>query len=216
MKTKKLVITALLLAIGTLLSFIQIIRLPFGGSVTLASMVPVVLIAYIYGTKWGIFSAFVYSILQIFCGMGTVSAFFMPGESQMVFWAALCVCVIDYLLAYTMLGFGGVFKGKLKNSSLEISLGSVLALLLRYIMHIISGAVFFGSWAGWFFGEDSGLSQIAVFRDFCTLVLKTFDGAEIAVLYSVIYNGSYMIPEIIITLLISPIVYKALKHSQKI
>jgi len=215
MKTKKLVLTALLLAIGTLLSFIQIIRLPFGGSVTFASMVPIVLIAYIYGTKWGLFSSFVYALLQILSGLGTVSAFFMPGESQMVLWMAVCVCVLDYLLAYTMLGFSGIFKNKLKNTSLEISLGAVVSLLLRYLVHIISGAVFFGSWASWFFGEESGLSQISALSGFCSWVIENFSGSGIAVLYSVIYNGAYMIPEIILTLVIAPAIYKALKLSQK-
>ena len=215
MKTKKLVLTALLLAIGTLLSFIQIIRLPFGGAVTLASMVPIVLISYIYGTKWGLFSSFVYALLQILSGMGTVSAFFMPGESQMVLWMAVCVCVLDYLLAYTMLGFGGIFKNKLKNSSLEISLGAVVSLFLRFLVHIISGAVFFGSWASWFFGDESGLSQIPALSGFCSWVIENLSGNAIAVLYSVIYNGAYMIPEIIITVIIAPVIFKALKLSLK-
>ena len=60
MKSKRLVTTAMLLAIAVILSLIKVFELPFGGSVTAASMMPVILIAYIYGIKWGIFSAFVY------------------------------------------------------------------------------------------------------------------------------------------------------------
>ena len=120
MKTKKLVTTAMLLAMAVLLSLVQVLKLPFGGSVTLVSMLPVVLIAYMFGTKWGLFSAFVYSLLQMLTGMDTVTAFFMPGDSQMALGAALCVCLIDYILAYTMLGFGGIFKGKFLNLPLNM------------------------------------------------------------------------------------------------
>ena len=176
MKTKKFVLTAMLIAVGTLLSFFQIIRLPFGGSVTLLSMMPVILIAWMYGTRWGVFSAFVYSVLQLVCGMGTVSAFFLPGDSKMALGAALCVCILDYILAYTMLGFGGIFRDKIKNESLAISLGALVALTLRLVMHVISGAVFFGAWAEWFFADSSGLSQISIFKGFCDWVMQTFSG----------------------------------------
>ncbi len=108
MKTKRMVITAMLLAIGAVLSVFQPFQLPFGGGITLASMLPVVLIAFLYGTRWGLFSAFIFSLLQLLFGLKTVSAFFLPGDSQMVLYKALIVCLIDYILAYTMLGFGEV------------------------------------------------------------------------------------------------------------
>ena len=69
MKTKKLVVSAVMLAIATVLSFFQPFQLPFGGGITLASMMPLVIIAYIYGTKWGLLSGFVYSVLQMILGM---------------------------------------------------------------------------------------------------------------------------------------------------
>lgn len=213
MKTKKLVTTAMLLAMAVLLSLVQVLKLPFGGSVTLVSMLPVVLIAYMFGTKWGLFSAFVYSLLQMLTGMDTVTAFFMPGDSQMALGAALCVCLIDYVLAYTMLGFGGIFKGKFKNGASELVLGVVVALGLRYLMHIISGAIFFGAWADWFFGDSTGLTQVAAFKGFCTWVLSTFKGASLSVVYSIVYNGCYMIPEMIITVIVAPIIYKVLEKS---
>ena len=133
----------------------------------------------------------------------------------MVLWMAVCVCVLDYLLAYTMLGFGGIFKNKLKNASLEISLGAVVSLFLRFLVHIISGAVFFGSWASWFFGDESGLSQIPALSGFSSWVIENLSGNAIALLYSIIYNGAYMIPEIIITVIIAPVIFKALKLSLK-
>lgn len=214
MKTKKLVTTAMMLAIAVLLSLVQIFKLPFGGSVTLVSMMPIVIVSYMYGVKWGFFTAFAYSILQMLTGMDTVSAFFLPGDSQMALGAALCVCLIDYVLAYTMLGTAGVFKGKFKNSTLEICLGTVVALFLRYIMHIISGAIFFGAWAEWFFADGTGLMQISALKGFCSWVMNNITGGSLAVFYSIVYNGSYMIPEIIITAIVTPIVYKVLEKSK--
>ncbi len=206
MKTKKLVVSAMLIAIATVLSLIQPFQLPFGGGITLASMMPIVILAYIYGTKWGLFSAFVYSIVQIVTGMKTVAAFFMPGDSQMTLFAALGVCLVDYILAYTALGIGGIFKGKLRSSGAEVCLGALVALFARYLMHIISGAVFFGAWAEWFFTQEG-------FYAIGEKIMNTFSGGALALVYSVFYNGLYMIPEIIITAIVTPIVYKALEKS---
>ncbi|MBR6719411.1 MAG: energy-coupled thiamine transporter ThiT, partial [Clostridia bacterium] len=57
MKTKKLVVCAMLIALGSVLSVIQPFALPFGGGITLASMMPVCLIGMIYGMKTGVLSA---------------------------------------------------------------------------------------------------------------------------------------------------------------
>lgn len=216
MKTKKLVTTAMLLALAVILSLVKVFELPFGGSVTLVSMMPIVLIGYIYGTKWGICSALIYSVLQILTGMNVVSAFFLPGDSQMAVPAALGVCLLDYILAYGALGFGGIFKNKFKSRTSEIVLGTIVALFLRYLMHIISGAIFFGTWAEWFFADSTGLSQIAIFKPFCDFVMSNMKGSGLALFYSVIYNGAYMIPEIIITAIITPIIYKVMVSSKVI
>ncbi len=214
MKTKKLVTTAMLLAFALVLSLIQVIQMPFGGSVTLVSMLPVILIGYMYGTKWGILSAFVYSILQLLTGMGTVSAFFLPGEGQLALPSAICICIIDYILAYTMLGFGGIFKGRLKTPTAQVCFGAIAAMMLRYLMHIISGAIFFGAWAQWFFADSTGLSQISFMSDFCDWVINSIKGSGLSIFYSIVYNGAYMIPEIIITTLFAPIIYKILNKSK--
>lgn len=216
MKTKKLVTTAMLLAFGLILSLIQIIHLPFGGEVTLVSMLPVILIGYMYGVKHGIFSALVYSFLQMLVGMGTVSAFFLPGESQMALYAAILICVIDYCLAYSCLGLGGILKNRIKNPMVSLLLGVTICIILRYIMHIISGYIFFGSWAEWFFSDSSGLLQIGALKGFCSWVMNNLSGNGLSLFYSIIYNGAYMIPELLITLITTPIVYKVLKKSQSI
>lgn len=75
---------------------------------------------------------------------------------------------------------------------------SIVALSLRYLAHIISGYIFFGTWAEWFFSQD-GFALGAK-------ILEKFSGQGLALLYSVIYNGLYMIPEIIITAIVALII----------
>lgn len=64
--TKRLVETAMLLAVATVLTIISgyiPFQLPFGGSITIVSMLPIVMIAYRYGTKWGLFSGFIFALI---------------------------------------------------------------------------------------------------------------------------------------------------------
>ena len=206
-KTKKMVTSAMLIAIGIVLSLFTPFHLPFGGGITLASCLPIILISFIYGVKSGLFTAFIFSIMQIVIGMNTVSAFFLPGDSQMVLWRAISVCLLDYIIAFTVLGFGGIFKDKMKNKSVALICSTVFAMSLRYITHIISGAIFFGAWAEWFFTQD-GFYKIG------ETILNTFSGTSLSLVYSVFYNGLYMIPEIIITAIVAPIVYKFLSASK--
>lgn len=203
--TKKLALSAMLVALATVLAAISMaipLQLPFGGSVTLASMLPIVLIGYMFGMKWGLTGAFVFAIIQMLLGWGTVSAFFMPGDSQMLWWKAVIVCLLDYILAYTVLGFSGIFANKLKKPAAALCVGSIFALTLRYICHIVSGAIFFGTWAEWFFTDVMpGLGK---------WVLSTFSGTGLSVVYSIVYNGLYMIPEIILTAVLAAILPAAM------
>ena len=209
MKTKKLVTSSMLLGIAVVLSIIQPFSLPFGGGVTVASMAPVCIIAILYGTKQGLLAGGVYGLIQMLIGAKTVAAFFLPGDSQMSLFAAIAVCFMDYILAYTVIGFAGVFKGKIKNTVVAVTLGTIFALLLRYIVHIISGAIFFGSWAEWFFTQEG-------FYAIGEKIMNTFSGLGLSVIYSVFYNGLYMIPEIIITAVVTPVIYKCLENSKMI
>ena len=212
MKTKKLVITSMLIAIATVLSFIPLIKLPFGGSVTPASMMPVVLMAYLFGVKKGLFGAFVYSLVQLFIGLDTVSAFFLPGDAQMSVVSAVIVCFLDYIVAYTCLGLAGIFRCDGKDSLPRLVAGVAFACIMRYLVHIVSGAVFFGVWADWFFADSTGLASIESLKPFCDWVMHTFSGSGLSVFYSVIYNGAYMIPETIITLIVTPVIYKVIRN----
>lgn len=205
-KTKKLMVSAMMLAVATVLAivcqFIPFLNLPFGGGFTVASMLPVVLVAYLYGTGWGLGAAFTYAVIQMLLGARTVTAFFLPADDNYAgsVWAALAICLIDYVIAYTVLGFGGAFR-RMKNRGGGLVLGSILALCLRYLAHIVSGYIFFGAWAEWFFSQEG-------FYAIGSVILNSFSGNALAMIYSIFYNGLYMIPEIIITAVIAFFVMK--------
>ncbi len=197
-KTLRFVESGILIAIATVLSVIQPFQLPFGGGITIVSMLPIVLISYRHGVKWGLFSAFVYSLLQMATGFATVKSFFVPEDYALQ--TGLCIVFLDYILAYTILGFGGIFRNKFK-PEVSLCLGSIAALFMRYIVHIISGAIFFGSWAEWFFTQE-GFYKIG------DTIMNNFSGKGLALIYSVFYNGLYMIPEIILTAIAAFIIGK--------
>jgi len=193
-----LVTSAMLIALGTAVSFlsemIPFLNLPWGGTITAASLLPVVLISYLYGLGWGLGSAFLFSLLQMAIGFRTVSALFLPSsDAYMGVFCALCILLLDYVLAFTAVGLGGIFRKKLSLSR-ALVWGCVFALSLTYLFHTVSGAIFYGAWADWFFGESS-FSALSL----SAFILENFSGIGLAVLYSVIYNGLYMIPEILIT-----------------
>ena len=200
--TQRLTTSAVMLALAAILAMvcalIPFLNLPFGGGFTVASMLPIVLVSYMYGIKWGLFNASVYSVIQIvmdlYLGKGsTIMALFMPNNDEfMGYGAAVAILIIDYLVAYTVLGFGGLFRNKIKNKALALSLGVVVALSLRYLAHIISGFIFYGAWAEWFFSQEN-------FYSIGGWILDSFSGKGLALVYSIFYNGLYMIPEIVIT-----------------
>lgn len=201
-KTERLTTSAVMLALATALAMvcaiIPFLNLPFGGGYTIASMLPIIVVSYMYGMKWGFFTAGVYSVIQIvmdlYLGKGsTIMALFTPNsEDFMGYGVAVAILIIDYLVAYTVLGMGGIFRNRIKNKILALVLGTVVALSLRYLAHIISGYIFYGAWAEWFFTQEN-------FYSIGGWILDTFSGKWLSLVYSIFYNGLYMIPEIIIT-----------------
>ncbi len=201
-RTKKLVTSAMLIAIATAISviceYIPFLNLPFGGTITLASTLPVIAISYMYGLRWGFSSAFVYSLIQIAVGTKTVAALFTPADDGSVaFGVAIGVILIDYILAFTCLGIGGIY-GKFMSKKKALVLGTVTALVLCYLFHFLSGALYYGAWAEWFF-TDTVLADLAVSK----YIMENFTGAGLASVYSLVYNGCYMVPEIIITAIVA-------------
>ncbi len=204
--TARLTTSAMMLAMATVLAlvcaYIPFLNLPFGGGFTVASMLPIVLVSYMYGVKWGFFVSFTYSCIQVVLDLvlgkgSTIIALFTPSnDDYMGLWVAVAVLLIDYLIAYSILGLGGIFRNKVKSKTVAIVLGVLVALGARYLCHIVSGYIFYGAWAEWFFTQEG-------FYSIGGWVLDVFAGKVLSFVYSVFYNGLFMIPEIIITAVVA-------------
>ena len=200
-KTKRLTESAMLLALAIVLELISkmiIPEMPFGGQVTLVSMLPVVLISYRHGVKWGLLSGVAYALIEMVLGAKTVTAAFQPGyfgDGTMI-GNALIMCLLDYLVAFTVLGIGGCFRNKIKTPGISLMCGSLVALGARYVSHIVSGYILFSGWAVWFFTQDG-------FPAWGTQLVESLSPDMLGFVYSVVYNGFYMIPEIVCTAVVA-------------
>ena len=197
MKTRRITESAMCLAMALVLELVSkafIPEMPFGGQVTLVSMLPVVLISYRHGVRWGLVTGVCYALLEMALGARTVTAAFQPGYfgDGVLLLNALAMCLLDYLLAFTVLGLGGIFRGRLKKPGWELMLGAVVALCCRYLVHILSGYILFSGWAEWFFTQDG-------FPAWGAVLVERLSPNALAFAYSLIYNGTYMVPEIILT-----------------
>jgi len=196
-KTKRLTESAMLISVAIVLELVSkmiIPEMPFGGQVTMASMLPVVLISYRHGVKWGLTAGFCYVLMEMAIGTKTVAAAFQPGyfgDGTMV-GRALLMCLLDYILAYSLLGLGGCFRGLVKNQGIALMCGSLVALSARYLAHIFSGYILFAGWAEWFFTQDG-------FPGWGSALVSSLSPAALGWVYSIVYNGMYMIPEMILT-----------------
>ncbi len=192
-KTQKLALSGIMIALAAILSFISIYRLPYGGSITLLSMLPILFVGYIYGVRWGILTGMVYGVIQALLGAVTSAAF--AGLDVV---SVLLVCALDYLVAFGVLGLSGIFKNKIKNVNVSFGLGVFVSTFLRYITHFISGYIVYGSYAEWFFSQKE--------VSFGQAMLNEYSGKALAAVYSLIYNATYMVPEIILTLIAGVII----------
>ena len=102
-KTRILAESAVMVALAAVLSMLKVYEAPLGGSVTLFSMAPILLLSLRHGTKVGILGAFVYSITQLLLGLGTIS--YVPTLVGIL----LCA-FLDYILAFTCIGVAGFFR----------------------------------------------------------------------------------------------------------
>lgn len=122
-----LVRASLCIALSFVLSYLRIFRMPQGGSVTVASMLPMMVFAYLYGTGPGIIAGAAYGLLQL------VQDYWVTHPMGLI---------LDYPLAFAMLGLVGL----LRNKKLLIP-GIVIAIFGRFLCHFISGFVFFAEYA---------------------------------------------------------------------
>lgn len=196
-KTKRLTESAMLLAVAIVLELISkmfIPEMPFGGQITLVSMLPVVLISYRHGVKWGLVTGLSYAVLEMALGAKTVAAAFQPGYfgDDVMLLNALIMCVLDYVVAFTVLGLGGCFRNRIEKPGTALMCGSMVALGARYVTHIASGYILFAGWAEWFFTQEG-------FPAWGAKLVESLSPEMLGLIYSVVYNGMYMIPEIIFT-----------------
>ncbi len=139
-----LVECAVMVALAFALSFVKLWQMPLGGSVTLASMLPMLFIGIKYGPKTGLGTAFVYSLTQLSQGFieGDISAVSMTLD---VFIIAM---LFDYVLPYVALGLSGIFG---RERVWAPYAGMSVAVFLRFICHFITGVTIWEQWTpdGW-------------------------------------------------------------------
>ena len=205
-KTKRITESAMLLAVAIVLELVSkmfIPEMPFGGQVTLVSMLPVVLISYRHGVKWGLVAGVTYAVLEMALGAKTVAAAFQPGyfgDSVMLL-NAFIMCALDYLVAFTVLGLGGCFRNRIAKPGVALLCGSLVALSARYLAHIGSGYILFSGWAEWFFTQDG-------FPAWGAQLVSSLSPQMLGFVYSVVYNGMYMLPEMLLTAVCSLVLAK--------
>lgn len=145
---------AAMIALAAVLSMITLVEMPFGGSITACSMLPIILLAYRRGTKWGLFTALVYAVLQMFLGFNNLRY----GTS----FAAVCAIIfLDYIFAFVVLGLAGIFRNKIKSQTTGMLIGTVLCCFLRFLCHFISGCTV---WAGVSIPEIGGMIYSATYN----------------------------------------------------
>ncbi|MBR6795322.1 MAG: energy-coupled thiamine transporter ThiT [Clostridia bacterium] len=168
-----LVECAIMLALSFALSFIGF-EMPMGGKVTPASMLPLFLVAIHLGVGSTLITTALYSLLQIWQAYLAGNVFVYCQDG-----ATLALCVIfDYVLPFTLPFIITVLFAKLwKINDREgfIYVGMILGLVVRFVSHFISGVLIWGQWA-----EDMSPA-----------------------LYSFLYNGTFMLPELIITVAVA-------------
>ena len=136
---------AVMLALSFALSYAKLFEMPMGGSVTVASMLPIMLISVKYGVKVGLSTSFVYSLTQLMQAFASANVFPYCETGT-----TLAVCILfDYVVPFTVLGLAGIFlKVKVfKNVEMNVYCGIVGAVALRFICHFITGVAIWGQWA---------------------------------------------------------------------
>lgn len=180
-----LVECAIMLALSFALSFIGF-EMPMGGKVTPASMLPLFLVAIHLGVSSTLITTALYSLLQIWQAYLAGNVFVYCEDGITL---ALCV-IFDYVLPFTVPFIITALLAKLwKKTGKEffIYVGMVIGLTVRFVSHFISGVLIWGQWA-----EDMSPT-----------------------LYSFLYNGAFMLPELVITVAIAFFLLRS-KEIQKI
>lgn len=168
--TRALSFAAVCIALSFALSYVRIFKMPMGGSITLASMLPLMLFAFMFGCRRGVIAGAVYGILQ------AVQDPWIIHPAQFA---------LDYLAAFAAIGLAGcvrdlgLFKGKIRA---QFALGAAIACIVRFVCHYFAGVFAFGVYAEGF----------AVEYGMPTLANEYF--------YSFVYQCLYLVPELVIVM----------------
>ncbi len=160
---------------------------PNGGSLGVA-MVCVFIISYRRGFLPGLLTGLIMGLLDIADGFYVVS-----GAS---WYMTFIQVALDYWLAYPLVSLAGIFTHAIKKSDSKVKMmifviiGCIIGGLAKYMSHVLSGAIFWGSDASsfaWSF-KDSSINAWA---------------------YSFIYNLAYMGPDILLSTIVTCVLIKA-------
>jgi thiamine transporter len=165
--TRVLAEAALAVALTFVLGLIKVFQMPFGGSISL-EMVPLILLALRQGPFVGVVAGAAYGLLDL-----AIEPFIVH-PVQVLF---------DYPLAFGVLGLAGFFAPTVRGAIL----GTVVAVLARFLCHFISGVVFFASYA------PEGWNPLV---------------------YSAAYNLAYLVPSLVIALVAVVVLLRALEGAQ--
>ena len=164
----------ILLALSEILSLFKLFTMPQGGSVTPAAMLPIIFYALCFGPVWGFGAALIFSFLQMAIGG------YVIGPVQ---------AVLDYTLAFGFIGAAGFFSNK---KAIRIKNSNILGRLRNIPFWKIAAAVMLASFGRLFFSTISG---VVFFKDYAPEGQSPF-------LYSIGYNGSYLLVEAAITVIV--------------
>ncbi len=155
--TREMAYAAISVALAFALSYVKFFALPQGGSVTLASMLPLMLFSYMFGIRKGIIVGAIYGVLQAIQDPWIIH----PAQF-----------FLDYPIAFAMTGLAGIFKelNIIKKPAAAFTVGAILAGTLRYFSHVFSGIFAFASYA------PSGYSAAA-----WGFLYNTFTFADVAI-----------------------------------
>ncbi|MBQ7363335.1 MAG: energy-coupled thiamine transporter ThiT [Clostridia bacterium] len=182
MRNKKITVLAecaVMVALAFALSCAKLFEMPLGGSITVASMLPIMLISIKYGNAIGLGSAFVYSVTQVLQALAEGNVFPYCETA-----GTLLLCVFfDYLVPFTLLGLSGMFMkwGKIRHTEIRAYLGIVSVVVLRFLSHFITGVAIWGQWA------PDGMGKY---------------------LYSFLYNGGFLSLDFLICIAVAVLMFR--------
>ncbi len=168
---KHIAAAGLALGLSFALSYAKISPVTYGGSITLASFVPVLIYAYVYGIVDGLIMGLMFGLLNFISGPYILTPF---------------TFILDYLLAFSSVGFMGIAKKFTKKNTFNVVLGTVGVFIIRFIFHLISGVLYFTQDEIWVELPEWALSNAFVYSFIYQCVYLPADCAIAAVVMYVL------------------------------